>query len=142
MQDQRAMQGFFPIVAGRDVRVERAGGVAFLARRSLTVQQGGGQWLIAGGDLRIQQGGGAALIAKRAHVERGFVAALFGWNVTIAPGSRVLLRAAPAVAMAAASGFLLGWLVGRSGRAEEGGEVGSQNCHHQRRDTTTDAAMV
>ena len=116
MEPRRVSQGFFPVVMGGDVRVERGGGLAFLAGRQLTVQQGGGQWLVSANHLDVRQGGGAALIAKTARVEQGFVAVLFAWHAQIAPGARVLLRWTPAVTLAAAAGFLAGWGVGRRKR--------------------------
>jgi hypothetical protein len=116
-EPRRAARGFFPVVAGEDVHVERGGGIVFLARRHLTIEQGGGQWLVSTGTLDVCQGGGAALIAKEAHVSEGNVGVLIAGRATIAPGARVLLRATPAVAVAAAASFAVGWLVGHRGRS-------------------------
>jgi hypothetical protein len=116
-EPRRAARGFFPVVAGNDVHVERGGGIMFLARRHLTVEQGGGQWLVSGGTLDVRQGGGAALIAKEAHVSQGNVGVMIAGRATIAPGARVLLRGAPALALAAVAGFAAGWVSGRRGRS-------------------------
>jgi hypothetical protein len=116
-EPRQAMRGFFPVVAGNDVHVERGGGVVFLARRHLTIEQGGGQWLVSAGALDVRQGGGAALIAKEAHMSQGTVGVLIAGRATIAPGARVLLRATPAVALAAVAGFAAGWLFGQRGRS-------------------------
>lgn len=114
---RRATRGFFPVVAGNDVHVERGGGLLFLAKRHLSIEQGGGQWFVSGGTLDVRQGGGAALIAKEAHVSEGYVGVLIAGRATIAPGSRVLLRATPAVAFAAVAGFAAGWLFRQRGRS-------------------------
>lgn len=116
-EPQRATRGFFPVVAGNDVHVERGGGVMFLAKRHLSIEQGGGQWLISAGKLDVRQGGGAALIAKEAQVTDGNVGVLIAGRATIAPGARVLLRATPAVALAAVASFAAGWLLGQHGRS-------------------------
>ena len=108
----RATRGFFPVVAGNDVHVERGGGVMFFARRHLSIEQGGGQWLVSAGTLDVRQGGGAALIAKEAQVSNGNVGVLIAGRATMAPGVRVLLRVTPAVALAAVAGFAAGWLFG------------------------------
>src|SRR5262249_6289763 len=97
-EPRRAARGFFPVVAGNDVHIERAGGVVFVAKRHLTIEQGGGQWFVSAGTLDVRQGGGAALIAKEAQVSQGTVGVLIAGRATIAPGARVLLRAAPAAA--------------------------------------------
>ena len=96
---------------------ERGGGLMFLARRHLSIEQGGGQWLISAGTLDVRQGGGAALIAREGHVSQGTVGLLIAGRATIAPGARVLLRATPAVALAAVAGFAAGWLFGQRGRS-------------------------
>jgi len=116
-EPRRATRGFFPVVAGNDVHVERGGGVMFLARRHLSIEQGGGQWLISAGTLDVRQGGGAALIAKQAQVSEGNVGVLIAGHATIAPNARVLLRATPAVALAAVVSFAAGWLLGQRGRS-------------------------
>ncbi|HKE85228.1 MAG TPA: hypothetical protein VKB50_15805 [Vicinamibacterales bacterium] len=116
-EPRRATRGFFPVVAGNDVQVERGGGLMFLARRHLSIEQGGGQWLVSGGTLDVRQGGGAALIAKEALVSKGNVGVLIAGRATIAPGSRVLLRATPTVALAAVASFAAGWLFGHRGRS-------------------------
>jgi len=116
-EPRRAARGFFPVVAGNDVHIERAGGVVFVAKRHLTIEQGGGQWFVSAGTLDVRQGGGAALIAKEAQVSQGTVGVLIAGRATIAPGARVLLRATPAVALAAVAGFAAGWLVGHRGRS-------------------------
>jgi len=113
----RAARGFFPVVGGEDVHVEQSGGIVFLARRHLSIERGGGQWLVSTGTLDIRQGGGAALIAKEAQVSEGNVGVLIASHATIAPGARVLLRATPAVALAAAASFTVGWLFGHRGRS-------------------------
>ena len=112
-----AKRGFFPVVAGRDIHVERGGGIMFLARRHLSLEQGGGQWLVSTGTLDVRQGGGAALIAKEAQVSEGNVGVLIAGRATIAPGARVLLRATPAVALAAVASFAAGWLFGHHRRS-------------------------
>ena len=116
-EPRRVTRGFFPVVAGNDVHVERGGGVMFLARRHLSIEQGGGQWLVSAGTLDVRQGGGAALIAKDAHVSQGNVGVLIAGRATIAPGARVLLRATPALAVAAVASFAAGWLMGQRGRS-------------------------
>src|SRR5262245_43459947 len=116
-EPRRATRGFFPVIAGNDVHIEQAGGVMFLARRHLSIEQGGGQWLVSAGTLDVRQGGGAALIAKEAQVSRGNVGVLIAGRATIAPGARVLLRATPAVALAAVASFAAGWLFGHRGRS-------------------------
>jgi hypothetical protein len=94
-EPRQAMRGFFPVVAGNDVRVERGGGIIFLAKRHLSIEQGGGQWLLSTGTLDVRQGGGAALIAKEAHVSEGNVGVLIAGRATIAPGARVLCARHP-----------------------------------------------
>ena len=116
-EPRQATRGFFPVVAGSDVHVERGGGLLFLARRHLSIEQGGGQWLVSAGTLDVRQGGGAALIAKEAQVSEGNVGVLIAGRATIAPGARVLLRATPAVALAAVASFAAGWLFGHRGRS-------------------------
>jgi hypothetical protein len=116
LETRRATRGFFPVVAGNDVHVERSGGVMFLAKQHLTIEEGGGQWLVSGGTLDVRKGGGAALIAKEAHVSEGNVGVLIAGRATFAPGARVFVRASPALAVAAAAGFAAGWLFGRRAR--------------------------
>src|SRR6185312_13546967 len=101
LEPHHATRGFFPVVAGNDVHVERSGGIMFLAKGHLSIEQGGGQWLVSAGTLDVRQGGGAALIAKEAHVSEGSVGVLIAGRATIAPGARVLFRATPAVVLAA-----------------------------------------
>jgi hypothetical protein len=113
-KQREVIRGFVPFVAGENVHVERAGGIAFMARKHLTVERGGGQWFVSAGNLDIRQGGGTALVARTARVDRGVIGALVAWNVHLAPGARVLLRVTPAVSVAAAVGFAAGWLL--SGR--------------------------
>jgi hypothetical protein len=119
LEPRRATRGFFPVVAGNDVHVERGGGVMFLAKRQLSIEQGGGQWLVSAGTLDVRQGGGAALIAKEAHVTDGNVGVLIAGRATIAPGARVLLRATPAVAVAAVASFAIGWMFGHRGHSRK-----------------------
>ena len=114
-EPRRVTRGFFPFVAARDVRVEQGGGVVFFARRNLAIERGGGQWPLSAGNLNVHQGGGAALVARNAWVKDGFVGMLVAWNATLAPGARVLLRVTPAVSLAAAAGFVAGWLCSRTG---------------------------
>jgi hypothetical protein len=114
---RRVTRGFFPVVAGNDVHVERGGGVMFFAKRHLSIEQGGGQWLVSAGRLDVRQGGGAALIAKEAQVSAGTVGVLIAGRATIAPGARVLFRATPGVALAAVVGFAVGWLFRQRGRS-------------------------
>ena len=110
--DQRRIsRSFTPFVIGENVRVERGGGVAFIARQHLTVERGGGHLLASAGDLDIRQGGGTLLVARTARVESGFVGMLAAWNADLAPGARVLLRVTPAMSIAAALGFAAGWLL-------------------------------
>src|SRR5262245_27439856 len=116
-EPRRATRGFFPIVAGNDVHIERGGGVVFVARRHLSIEQGGGQVLVSAGTLDVRQGGGAALVAKEAQVSQGIVGVLIAGRATIAPGARVLLRGTAAVALAAVGSFAAGWLFGHSGRS-------------------------
>ena len=120
LEPRRASRGLFPVVSGHDVHVERSGGVVFFAKQHLSVQQGGGQWFVSTGRLDLRQGGGAALIAKEAQVSEGTVGVLIAGSVTMAPGARVLVRATPAVALAAIAGFAAGWLFGRRGRSSPG----------------------
>ena len=115
-EPRRATRGFFPVVTGKDVHVERGGGLVFVAKRHLSIEQGGGQWLVSAGTLDVRQGGGAALIAKEAQVSRGNVGVLIAGRATIAPGARVLLRGTPAVALAAVASFVAGWVFGHRGR--------------------------
>src|SRR5262245_21068273 len=117
LEPHRATRGFFPVVSGNDVHVERAAGIIFLARQQLSVQQGGGQWFVSTGTLDVRQGGGGALIAKEAQVSEGTVGVLIAGRATIAPGVRVLVRATPAVALAAVASFAAGWLLGHRGRS-------------------------
>jgi hypothetical protein len=109
-----ARQGFFPVVVGRDVRVQEAGGLVFVARRNVTISQGGGQWLIAGGDQTITQGGGAVLVSRRAHVENGLVGIVVAGRVTLGSGARAALTLSGPIAVVAAAGLLLGVLIGRA----------------------------
>ena len=121
-ESRRVTRGFFPIVTGNDVHVERAGGMIFFAKQHLSVQEGGGQWFVSTGALDVRQGGGGALIAKEAQVSQGFVGVLIAARATMGPGARVLIRATPAVALAAAAGFAVGWLFGHRGRSSPGQE--------------------
>lgn len=117
---QVVRQGFFPAVIGEDVRVERGGGMLFVAKQNLTISQGGGQWLIAGRDQTIEQGGGAILLSRQARVSKGFVGLLVAQRVTLEDGARALFAPTLPVAVAALAGFALGALAGRrrrSGRA-------------------------
>jgi hypothetical protein len=107
----RIARSFSPFVVGENVHVERGGGIAFIAKQQLTVERGGGQWLVSGGNLDIRQGGGVALVARTARVESGSVGALVAWNVHLAPGVRVLLRATPAMSIATVLGFVAGWML-------------------------------
>ena len=132
VEPRRASHGLFPVVSGNDVHVERAGGIIFFARQHLSVQQGGGQWFVSTGRLELRQGGGAALIAKEAQVSEGTVGVLIAGRATMASGARVLVRATPAVALAAAAGFAAGWLFGhrgpssrRQGDARRGRDAGN-----------------
>ena len=102
---------FVPFVVGENVRVERGGGIALIARNNLSIERGGGHWLVSAGNLEIRRGGGTALVARTARMDRGVIGALVAWNVHLAPGARVLLRATPAVSVAAAVGFVAGWLL-------------------------------
>jgi hypothetical protein len=120
LESHRAARGLFPVVSGNDVHVERAGGVIFFAKRHLSVQQGGGQWFVSTGRLDVRQGGGAALIAKEAQVSEGMVGVLIAGRATMAAGARVLVRATPAVVLAAVAGFAAGWLSGRRERSSRG----------------------
>ena len=117
LEPHRATRGFFPVVSGNDVHVERAGGIIFLARQHLSVQHGGGQWFVSTGTLDVRQGGAAALIAKEAQVSEGNVGVLIAGRATIARDTRVLLRGTPAVALAAVASFAAGWLFGHRGRS-------------------------
>jgi hypothetical protein len=116
-ESRRATRGFFPVVAGNDVHIEQAGGTLFVAKRHLSIEQGGGQLLVSAGTLDVRQGGGVTLIAKEAQVSHGVVGVLVAGRATIAPGARVLLRATPAVALAAVASFAAGWVLGRRGRS-------------------------
>jgi len=116
-EPRHATRGFFPVVAGNDVHIERGGGVVFVAKRHLSIEQGGGQVFVSAGTLDVRQGGGAALVAKEAHVSQGYVGVLIAGRATIAPGARVLLRGTPAVALAAVASFATGWLFGHRGRS-------------------------
>jgi hypothetical protein len=123
LEPHRATRGFFPAVLGKDVHVERAGGVVFFAKEHLSVEQGGGQWFISTGKLDVRQGGGGAMIAKEAQVSEGTVGVLIAGRATMGPGARVLVRATPAVALAAVVGFAAGWLFGHRGRSSPGQEA-------------------
>ena len=125
IESHRATRGFFPAVLGKNVHVERAGGVVFFAKEHLSVEQGGGQWFISTGKLDVRQGGGAALIAKEAQVSEGTVGVLIAGRATMGSGARVLVRATPAVALAAVAGLAAGWMFGRRGRSssEHDGEA-------------------
>jgi hypothetical protein len=112
-----ATRGFFPVVTGDDVHIERGGGMVFVAKRHLSIERGGGQVLASAGTLDVRQGGGVALIAKEAQVSQGNVGLLIAGRATIAPGARVLLRGTPAVALAAAASFAAGWVLGHRGRS-------------------------
>jgi hypothetical protein len=107
--ERRASHGFFPVVAGRNVRVERGGGVVFFALRRLFIERGGGQWLISGGDLHVHEGGGAALIARTAHVNHGRIGVLIARDVRLDDSTPVALRLTPPVAIVAAAAFAAGW---------------------------------
>ena len=102
---------FSPFVISENVRVERGGGFAFIAKNQLTVERGGGQWFLSAGNLDVRQGGAATLVARTSRIESGFVGVLAAWNVHLAPGARVLLRVTPAVSVALAVGFAAGWLL-------------------------------
>jgi hypothetical protein len=115
LQPRLATRGFFPIVTGNDVHIERGGGMVFVAKRHLSIEQGGGQVLASAGTLDVRQGGGVALIANEAHVSQGNVGVLIAGRATIAPGARVLLRATPTVALAAVASFAAGWVLGHRG---------------------------
>jgi hypothetical protein len=116
-EPRRASRGFFPVVAGNDVHIERGGGAIFVAKRHLSIEQGGGQMLVSAGTLDVRQGGGVTLIAKEAQVSQGNVGVLIAGRATIGPGARVLLRGTPAVALAAAVSFAAGWVFGQRGRS-------------------------
>lgn len=113
-QAAQAHRGFFPLVAGREVSAERAGGLAFLSARHLHLRQGGGQWIVALGNLDVQQGGSAIMAARSAQVRSGFVGVLAAARAELHPGVTVLLRATAATAVALGAGLLCGVLLGRS----------------------------
>lgn len=113
-QAAQAHRGFFPLVAGREVSAERAGGVAFLSARDLHLRQGGGQWIVALGDLDVQQGGSAIMAARAAQVRSGFIGVLVAARAELGPGVTVLLQATAATAVALGAGLLCGVLLGRS----------------------------
>lgn len=115
-----ARKGFFPVVAGGDVRIEEGGGAIFLARRNLTISRGGGQWLISGGDQTIHQGGGAVLISRRAHLSDGFVALAVAGTIALDGRARVLVSAPAGAALVAVGAFVAGLLVGRRRRSTAG----------------------
>jgi len=107
--ERRVTRGFFPIVAGRNVHVQRGGGVLFLALRQLIVERGGGQWLISAGDLHVNKGGGAALIARTAHVEHGRIGVLVARDVQLGNGTRVGAGITPAALAVSVAAFATGW---------------------------------
>jgi hypothetical protein len=109
---RRVTRGFFPFVAGRNVHVERGGGVLFLALRQLIIERGGGQWLISAGDLHVKKGGGAALIARSAHVEHGRIGVLVARDVQLGNDTRVFARVTPAALAAGAAALAAGWWLG------------------------------
>jgi hypothetical protein len=127
---EHIVRGFAPVVVGTSVRVERGSGVVLMARNDLSVRQGGGQWLMTAGHLDVRQGGGAALVARTARVDRGFVGALFAWHAELAPETRVLLRATPAVMIAGAAGFLAGCLVGSARRRSRRRRNAERDLHY------------
>ena len=107
--ERRVTRGFFPVVAGRNVHVERGGGVLFLALRQLVIERGGGQWMISAGDLHVSKGGGAALIARSAHVEHGRIGVLVARDGQLGNGTRVTARITPAALAVTAAAFAAGW---------------------------------
>jgi len=113
--DVVARKGFFPVVAGRDVAVRQAGGVAFLARRDLALREGGGQWLVALGNQTIERGGGGMLISRQAHVNHGFVGLLVSGRTTVEGQARVFVTLPVATAAAVVVGVAVGLLFGRLG---------------------------
>ena len=111
-----AKKGFFPVVAGHDVDVRQAGGVAFLAGHNLSLSEGGGQWLVALGDQTIERGGGAALISRHARVRNAFIGLLISGRTTLEGPNRVLVQLSLPTAAAAAAGFAMGLMLGRRRR--------------------------
>jgi hypothetical protein len=107
--ERRATRGFFPVVAGRNVHVERGGGVLFLALEQLVIERGGGQWMISAGDLHVNKGGGAALIARSAHIEHGRIGVLVARDIHLGSGTRVTARINPAALAVTVAAFATGW---------------------------------
>jgi hypothetical protein len=112
-----ARRGFFPAVIGKNVEAREAGAAAFIAGKSLHLEQGGGQWLVSLGNMDVRRGGGAVLAGRTVRLEQGFVGCLVAGKAEIGQGARVLVRATPALALAAAAGFIGGLLIGRNRRS-------------------------
>lgn len=120
--------GFFPVVAGDQISVKQAGGLAFVAKNSLQITQGGGQivgagnsvsvhqgggWLIgAGGNISIDHGGGGVIAARDVRVDRSFLGIALGRKVTV-DDSNVLIGSAGSLAIGALLGLVLGWFISR-----------------------------
>ena len=69
---------------------------AVVAGKDVQIVNGGGAVLTAGRDLQIQNGGCLVANAGRdVTVERGTVGIVFGRNVTLGPGTRVLIDLSP-----------------------------------------------
>lgn len=114
--------GFFPIVAGDDVRVERAYTLGAMSSGNLTLAQGGASFVAAAGDVDISQGGAWGLVsagdvtmnqagavgavAGSISVKDGFVGMAVGRDVTL-QDTTVLLTGAQAAAFGLAFGLVV-----------------------------------
>lgn len=84
------------VAAKGDMHIEKGGGAAVVAGKDVQIVNGGGAVLTAGRDLQIQNGGCLVANAGRdVTVERGTVGIVFGRNVTLGPGTRVLIDLSP-----------------------------------------------
>ncbi len=127
----KAHRGFFPVVAGDEVHVEQAGGIAYLSSGDMSLSQGGSRLVVAGGDVSIAQGGsnavlaggdvsisqgGGMLVAARSvETDHSYVGVALGGSVTL-QDSKVLLDPPAAAALGAGLAialFLLRKLFGR-----------------------------
>jgi hypothetical protein len=123
-EQQSTRRGFFPVVVGRDVSMQNAGGAVLIAKHDLKISRGGGQWLVAGRDQSIEQGGGAFLLSRRARVTNGFVGVIVAGRVTLEGTARTLLTVSGGAIAAVAAAFGLGLLFGeRRGKRRRSASV-------------------
>jgi acyl CoA:acetate/3-ketoacid CoA transferase len=98
---------FGSVQAGGDISVTAGGGVLMAAQGNMTVNQGGGQVMLANGNMDINQGGGLAMIAQQATVRQGIVGVILSPNVTLEPGTRVLINTPQAIMIGTIAGVIL-----------------------------------